>query len=143
MKQICLLFFSLLSISSLGAAALTYDPAVVNLEGTLELQAFPGPPSYESIRDGDEIERHFYLRLNLPIDVVPSGQHPGVENPELERKVKIMQLSIGEEDEALWSKFRQAGPGKRVKVRGKLFHRFNGHHHSRVLLEVMSMEPLT
>lgn len=48
-----------------------YEPAKVVLSGKLDLQTFPGPPNYESIKSGDEIETHFYLKLNRAINVVP------------------------------------------------------------------------
>lgn len=121
----------------------TYEPEQFELRGTLDLQTFPGPPNYESIKDGDEIERHFYLKLEFPIDLIPlvSG-HPTVSNPDPEKNVEIVQLSIDAGDDALWAKFRKVGKGARVKILGTLFHRFTGHHHSRVLLIVKKMEPL-
>jgi hypothetical protein len=118
----------------------TYEPAVVDLVGALDLQTFPGPPNYESIQGGDKLERHFYLKLDSPVDVVPHGEHPTVDNPEEERNVQIMQLAIDGEDEALWASFKKLGKGAHVKVTGTLFHRFTGHHHSRVLLSVSRME---
>jgi hypothetical protein len=113
----------------------------VELEGILDLQVFPGPPNYESIKSGDEIERHFYLKLTSPIDVLPKGKHPGVENVEEERNVRILQLAIDGENDELWARFRKVGKGSHVKILGTLFHRFTAHHHSRVLLSVKSMEP--
>ncbi len=121
---------------------LTYEPALVELTGVLDLQTFPGPPNYESIQGGDEIERHFYLKLESPIDVLPKGEHPTIDNPEAERNVQILQLAISGEDELLWDRFRKAGKGGRVKIKGTLFHRFTGHHHSRVLLSVDQMDSI-
>src|SRR3990172_8514693 len=76
---------------------LTYEPAVVDLVGTLDLQTFPGPPNYESIQNDDELERHFYLKLDSPVDISPQDKHPAVETPEGEQNVRVMQLSIGGE----------------------------------------------
>jgi Domain of unknown function (DUF4431) len=121
----------------------TYEPEQVELTGKLTLQTFPGPPNFESIKGGDAIERHFYLKLDRPIDVLPlPGGHPTVSNPELERNVKIIQLSIDAEDNPLWAKFRKVGRNARVKILGTLFHRFTGHHHSRILLIVKKMDTL-
>jgi hypothetical protein len=53
--------------------------------------------------------------------------------------VNIIQLSISEADTKIWKKFRKFGEGKRVKIQGTLFHRFTGHHHSRVLMLVSSV----
>jgi hypothetical protein len=116
----------------------TYGPTVA-LSGTLELQTFPGPPNYESIRNGDKRERCFYLRLDVPVEVEAKGAHPGVVNVQTERNVSVVQLAIDAEDDRLWSRFRKAGPGQRVKVEGTLFHQFTGHHHSRVLISVSKM----
>jgi len=140
-----ILFFLLLSSSSSFAAnkVLTYGPAIVELQGTLDLQTFPGPPSYESIQNGDEIERHFYLKPDKPFDVLPDGKNVGIENAEEERNVKIVQLAFSEEDDGLWNRFRKLGRGGRVTVKGTLFHRFTGHHHSRVLFIAESMHPQT
>ncbi|MFL5815571.1 MAG: DUF4431 domain-containing protein [Bdellovibrionia bacterium] len=120
---------------------LTYGPSIVELTGTLDLQTFPGPPNYESIKNGDEIERHFYLKLDKAVDVLPKGASSEIENPEKERNVRIIQLSISEEDDKLWDSFRKVGKGAHVKIQGTLFHRFTGHHHSRILMVVSNMQP--
>lgn len=123
-----------------GNRVVNYKPSVVELGGILELQTFPGPPNYESITSGDQIERGFYLRLDAPLDVV-KGNEDRIDNPVTEKNVKIVQLAINAEDNALWSKFQSEGNGAHVRVRGDLFHRFTGHHHARVLLDVQTTEP--
>ena len=135
-----LLFFS--SQSMAGEKTLRYAPSVVKVTGKLDLQTFPGPPGFESIKNGDDAERHFYLKLDTPFDVQPSKEDEGVENAEEEKNVRILQLSISEENDKLWSRFRKLGKGGHVSIEGTLFHRFTGHHHSRVLLIVRKMEPL-
>lgn len=140
MKYFFLLLVLLSCPSFASNPALTYGPSTVELTGTLDLQTFPGPPNYESIQDGDEIERHFYLKLEKPINVLPKKENSGIENPEEERNVKVIQLSISEEDDKLWDRFRKLGKGGHVKVQGTLFHRFTGHHHSRVLMIVSNMQ---
>ena len=50
----------LISASSLAYGAnpiLYYEPAMVELFGVLEQQTFPGRPGYESLKNGDEIEK--------------------------------------------------------------------------------------
>ena len=84
----------------------------------------------------------FTSNAQEPVDVIPRGEHREVENAEKEQKVRIMQLAINGENDALWAKFRKVGKRGRVKITGMLFHRFTGHHHSRVLLSVAKMEPL-
>ena len=142
MKQFLFLYLFLSNIAFSGNQILTYGPTGVELTGTLELQTFPGPPNFHSIKEDDEIERHFYLRLHHPINVLPKGKHPGVENVQEEKNVNILELAINGEDEILWNQFRKLGKGTHVKIKGTLFHRFTGHHHSRVLLEVKSIESI-
>ena len=137
------IFFSLLFFCHgplVRAEIFTYRPAIVELTGTLELQTFPGPPNYESIQHGDEIETHFYLRLKNPIEVKPTGKHQDVDNPEPETNVKILQMTIGTQDSGVWSKIQNLGKEAKVTVRGKLFHRFTGHHHARVLIGIDSIK---
>lgn len=137
-----LVFFTLLSFAV--DKVLTYGPSIVELTGTLDLQTFPGPPNYESIKDGDKIERHFYLKLEEPINVLPGKENSGIESADVELNVKVIQLSISEEDNKLWSRFRKIGEGGRVTIQGTLFHRFTGHHHSRILMVVnkISINPV-
>jgi hypothetical protein len=120
----------------------TYGPEIVEIVGRLDLQTFPGPPNYESIQEGDAVERHFYLKLDYPVDVLPKGEHPSIDNPEPEKNVKVMQLAIDSDDKTLWNRFRKVGEGGPVKITGTLFHRFTGHHHSRVLLNVQKLEEI-
>ena len=114
----------------------------MELTGSLTTQTFPGPPGYESIKSGDEPERGFYLKLDSPIDLMPNVSNHDVENAQSEKAVQIMQLAIDAEDDKLWRRFRGIGAGQHVKIAGTLFHRFTGHHHSRVLLDVAHMELL-
>ena len=122
-----------------GNPVLHYDPGLVELSGTLDLQTFPGLPNYENIASGDKIERHFYLKLDKPVDVLTSKKDAD-QNAENERNVRIVQLAIDAEDKSLWSRFRHAGRGAHVIVTGQLFHRLTGHHHSRVLLSVEQLK---
>ncbi|MDR3608829.1 MAG: DUF4431 domain-containing protein [Oligoflexia bacterium] len=137
--MVCL-FLSLPALA--GNQAFNYEPSSVELNGVLELQTFPGPPNYDSIASGDQIERDLYLKLDQPIDVI-EGKQDHIDNPATERNVTVVQLAINAEDGKLWSKFRSAGKDAHVRVKGGLFHRFTGHHHARVLLDVQSMEALT
>ena len=115
-------------LSSSPRQTLAYEPAEVELTGTIESQTFPGPPNWESIADGDEIERGWYLRLDQLIDV---GPRPGSNdaNTEPEKNVRVVQIAVG--NDSIWKKLRD---GRRCKLRGTLFHRLTGHHHSRVLI---------
>lgn len=133
----------LFSLSAFAASPVFhYKPSSVELVGSLEFQTFPGPPNYESIASGDQAEHAPYLKLDQPMDVV-ARKGDLIDNPVTEKNVKVIQLAINAEDDALWSKFRSAGQGAHIQVKGSLFHRFTGHHHARILLDVQSMELLS
>jgi len=122
---------------------LSYEPSVVELTGSLDIQTFPGPPNYTSIKDGDAIERHFYLKLDHIVDVIPLKEgHPTIDNAEPEMNVKIMMLAVSSTDTRMWAKLRGIGKGGRVKIKGTLFRRWTGHHHSRVILNVSSLDAM-
>lgn len=140
MRLLSLLWLLFPLISFAANQELTYGPSIIELTGILDLQTFPGPPNYESIKDGDEIERHFYLKLEKPIDVLPMKENSAIENPEIELNVKIIQVSISEEDNKIWDRVRKIGKGGHVRVQGTPFHRFTGHHHSRILMVVKNIK---
>lgn len=111
-------------------STLYYQPKVVKLTGLIRVLTFPGPPNYESIRNGDAIETCGYLILNNPIDV-DLFQNFQIGNDELEKNVKFIQLVIHNDKD--WPKIKN---GNAVVVSGQLFHALTGHHHARVLLLV-------
>ncbi len=88
-------FLLLLGFSFAHASPPVYhfDPSVVELTGTLEIQTFPGAPNYESIKNGDEIEQGWYLRLKEPIDVV--ANNPATDlGWKTERNVNVLQMAV-------------------------------------------------
>ena len=113
--------------ASTATKRLYAEDSIANLTGRLEIQAFPGPPNYESIAQGDEHERGLFIRLDRPITVSSS---------EGEIKINILHLAgaLAERD------FESGKKGSKTRVSGRVFLRFNGHHHTRVLLEVTSIE---
>lgn len=122
-----------LSVASAVAksAVYHYDPEKVELRGKIEMQSFAGRPGYESVKNGDEIERGWYLKLNQPIDV--EVRKDTVDpNASSEKDVKVLQLAINYRTVAK----NELAVGKEVLVSGHLFHAFTGHHHARVLLSV-------
>ena len=111
-----------------------FEPEMVVLEGIIERQTFPGRPGYDSIKNGDEAEQGWYLRMSEPIDVETSN---GDTDPHssTERNVKILQMAID-----YGTLPRPIPVGKEVRVKGTLFHGQTGHHHSRILMEVKHIE---
>jgi hypothetical protein len=112
---------------------LHYKPEVVTLAGTIEAHTFPGLPNFSSIKEGDEAERGRYLRLSEPVTVIVSATDTDT-NAETEKDVTLLHLTC---DDKIWKKLTT---GKQVLLRGTLFHQLTGHHHSRVLMTVLSVE---
>ena len=117
---------------------LKYEPEVVTLRGTIERQTFPGPPGYESIKDGDRKETYWFLRLDRPVCTVAATY----ENRAY-AGVKVVQLVFPyprREDgtDSAYVKYRPLF-GHHVAAKGTLFGQITGHHFSRVLLSVSDL----
>jgi hypothetical protein len=131
-----LLIFSLLlsivfSIQAAAQNCLSYDTDSVKLTGTISRKTFPGPPNYESIRRGDKPETYWVLHLSSPICTTASV------DDDAESGVTDLQLILTQKQYALYKKF--VGRKARVTIKGKLSHAITGHHHTPVLLEVVSI----
>jgi hypothetical protein len=138
MRTLFILLFSMSGIVFASNRQVHYEPATVELTGRLDLQTFPGPPNYESIESGDEIERHFYLDLIQPVDVVVMEKNnKSAVNGDSFNAVKILQLVVTKDEQ--WARLRELGEGRDVTIKGTLFQRFTGHHHARVLLSIESI----
>ncbi len=131
-----LLVFILFLTTQVLASNITlkYEPEIVELQGTLELRTYPGPPNYESIQQGDKPEQCYYLKLFQPIDVKPAPNLESLINDVIEKNVNLIQLSI--EKDALFLRLRNVGMNKKIKLKGTLFHRHTGHHHTEILMSV-------
>jgi hypothetical protein len=105
-----------------------FEPKHVELYGIIKNLKFPGPPNYQSIRNGDADETGTYLILNNPIDVqlLPKIQ---IGNDEPESNVKLIQLVVHNDHD--WQKIKE---GNYVQITGTLFHALTAHHHARILL---------
>ena len=106
---------------------LSYEPSTVRLKGTILRKTFAGRPNYESVKKGDEPETYWIFHPAKPVCV--AGDEP-------ETNVRDIQLVFPD-----MKQYRRYASllGKRVAVRGKLFHASTGHHHPNVLLEVASI----
>src|SRR5215831_8689740 len=74
-----------------GKGCLSYEPTVVKLTGTIISRTFPGPPNYESIKDGDGPETYWLLVLRRPV-CVDQGK-PGEFN-EAKKGIRRIQLAF-------------------------------------------------
>jgi hypothetical protein len=115
---------------------LHFEPEVVELVGTMKSRVFPGPPNFQSVKVGDAPEKYWVLHLAKPICVAPIQADSNKVN-EPESGVLLLQLN---QPDYKGSKHLL---GKRVKVKGRLIHAITGHHHTKVMLEVLSIEPAT
>jgi len=112
-----------------ATGCLTYVPDTVSLKGTLRRHTFPGPPNYESIKDGDEPETGFYLHLGQPVCTIGKD-----EVDVAARGVRFVQLVL---DSTGYGGLRPL-LGRQVTLRGTLFHAISGHHHAPLLLTVLT-----
>jgi hypothetical protein len=135
-SKIFTLLILLLATAATASAqsCLSYDPAEVQLSGTLSKQVVPGPPNYESVRKGDKPETIWILTLDKAVCV--TGNTDDVNEPE--QNVTDLQLLLQQEHFAQLRKL----PGGKVQVvsLGKLFHGHTAHHRTKVLLDVKEIE---
>lgn len=115
---------------SLANRAVYFEPKTVALEGTVVTLKFPGPPNYESIKNGDKDETGPYLILDNPIDIKLS---PNIQigNDEPTKNVKLIQLIVLNDSD--WDKMKE---GNQVYITGALSSALTGHHHARILLDI-------
>ena len=127
----------MMGLSALASEpCLHYEPEVVELVGTMKAKVFPGGPNFESVKAGDAPEKYWVLQLANPICVVPIQPDPNSIN---EPESGICLLQLNEPD----YKGCKHLLGKQVKVKGRLVHSITGHHHTKVMLEVLSIRPAT
>ena len=126
-----------LSAQTASQRCLEYEPTVVHIDGRIQRQTFAGPPNYSSIKEGDERDVQWILHLSAPVCV--NGK-AGDELDTSESSVAEMQLVIG--DVGDWNRYRPL-LGKKVRGTGTLYHGFNGHHRTAVLLQVRLIEAQT
>ncbi|MBA2678324.1 MAG: DUF4431 domain-containing protein [Ktedonobacteraceae bacterium] len=115
-----------------ATACLLYWPAKVTVSGVLERITFPGRPNYESVRNGDEPEPGFYLKLSTPICTI-GDKDSGTSYPVTD--VSRIQLIL---DNPAYGKFRPF-LGRHLTVQGTLMAAHTGHHHAPLLLDNVSV----
>jgi hypothetical protein len=123
------------ALDNVKADWLEYEPAVVELEGKLIIKTFFGPPNFGEEPETDFKEETRILSLDRPVNVRSRDETDSVLGPPI-KNVRELQLVFD-------------GPlkqwvGKKLGVKGSLFHAHTGHHHTDVLLNVesISLAPL-
>jgi hypothetical protein len=113
----------------LFAECFNYEPETTILTGKIIRKTFPGPPNYESIKDGDEPETYWILISANPFCVNAEKGDPSYS---FESGIKDVQL-IFKGDEYRKNKNLV---GKDVIATGQLMPMQTGHHNTMVLLIV-------
>jgi hypothetical protein len=114
------------ALNAVRTECLGYDSTVV-LSGVLRRETHPGPPTFESIADGDRPQTGFYLHLSAP---TCTNADRSVPDGAREDSVTRVQLIL---DSAGYATFRPL-IDRRVRLSGVLFSSFTGHHHAPLLL---------
>ncbi len=107
-----------------------YWPAIVEVKGKLGVKTFFGPPNFGENPKTDAKERSWILSLDKPINVRAKDETDPISGPSVDN-VRELQLVLHEP--------RRELIGKKVIIKGTLFHAHTGHHHTDVLMDVQSI----
>lgn len=131
--------FGLLLVNSFAASAqekrwLSYDPAVVELEGRLTVQSKYGPPNYGENPKTDAKVRVPILLLTTPVNVRGNPEDKYFDKLSVAglRQMQLIIFPIGTPYEQY--------VGKKVVVKGTLFHAFAGQHYTKAVMDVRSIQ---
>jgi hypothetical protein len=116
--------------SAASGECFRYEPDAVNITGTLARHMFYGAPGFGEDPEHDEKETGFYLELAVPLCTV-------AEQDDIDRPltgIRRVQLVL---DAAGYARLRPF-LGRRVTLRGTLFGAITAHHHTPVLLDVLT-----
>src|SRR5579862_7492338 len=92
-RVLFLFLFFILSIAIAKNQIVYFEQAKVTLAGDILILKFPGPPNYESIKNGDKEEKGPYLILASPIDIELKSNSKANGN-ESQKNVKLLQLIV-------------------------------------------------
>jgi hypothetical protein len=136
-KLILITFFVLIVTRGFAETAqvkdwVSYQPKVVEFNGTLSVKTYYGPPNYGENPDTDAKEPLPILILSKPVNVRGNpNPKAGFDRRSVEdlREIQLV-LTMPHKDFI----------GKTVLVKGTLFHAFTAHHHTDVLMDVRSIK---
>ena len=112
---------------------LSYEPAIVELEGTVIVVRKYGLPNFGEQPKTDAKWRVPILVLTKPVNV--RGNSEDVLNSESVEGLRRIQLSFYNLEIS-----HKRFIGKRVRVKGTLFHAITGHQFTKVVINVDSIE---
>jgi hypothetical protein len=111
------------------AAALHYEPTVVDLTGRVVLEEYFGPPCFGDKPTTDSKGLILVLDASVSVEGIP-GDLINITYPDV-RRVQVVRGA----DDRPFSPYK----GMHVMVSGTLYGRHTTHHHTDVLLSVQSI----
>ena len=123
-------WLAVLALVTVASSALSATPCAryntpgVKLEGVVTIRTFYGPPNFGENPATDDKVKQAILKLDRPLCVLAS------EDDNAEDKQREVTLVPSEN-----IRFAPYA-GKRVRVTGSLYHGFNAHHNTPVLIQV-------
>jgi len=102
--------------------------------GFLKMEAFPGPPNYDSIKAGDHEEDVFMLEVPEP-DCV--DETPGTSEGDSDM---FIDVQVGSGDNGILKKLATL-IGRKVTVTGTAFTPETAHHHSALVVMATEVKP--
>ncbi|HHW4413111.1 DUF4431 domain-containing protein [Citrobacter freundii] len=127
------LWLSALLFSQVVMAWCPDEDQKVVLQGTLIQQTLPGPPNYESIKDGDEAVTYDYLKLDQPFECDITGES---------ESVPLVQLILMGKSKPGYADLAPS-LGKDVILTGKTMYAQTGLHFTSVLLILDDVKDVT
>lgn len=106
-----------------------YGGIPVSLSGTVEIKTFYGAPNYGENPQTDSRETQAILFLEKPICVEANQSGEAAE----QNQANVTLVPPDKENMIKYA-------GKHLAVKGVLFHAFNGHHHTPILMEIRQIE---
>jgi hypothetical protein len=113
------------------------EPAIEKITGLTYKKTFPGPPNYESIKQGDMPETRTILKLDNPICIIMPDMSD-ITDKSVMRDIKEVSLFFPEND--VYKKYKRL-KHKRVLVTGEIWAAYTGHHHTPILITVLDISP--
>jgi hypothetical protein len=135
--KLSIILFILIRVGGFATTAqenrwLSYEPAVVELEGKLIVESKYGPPNYGENPRTDSKVRIRVLVVSKPVNV--RGNPQDALNKESLEGIRRIQLNLFN----LKTPYKQL-IGKRVVVSGTLSHAITGHDYTKVVMDVHSI----
>lgn len=109
-----------------GTRALAAAPSYVTETQTVELA---GTFGIDVGLDANDVKEHYYfIRLDHPITVWDNVYHL--------KETNVVKIELAPAFNESLHNYK----GKRVRVKGSLFHSFTAHHHTRILMYVKKLK---